>query len=192
MALTSPFPVIQAARRAPISSRALTLRACRHGIAVFMPLTPGAVALGRRPSRTSCHPAPTPTSPRARSRAKRVLREKHSELSLREAYGGRRAHCRPPLLCAGPARQFGGAKPLPGSGVLRASETQGRHWKAGHKARGVKHASPPGPRRPQFVAATARRSRRANRPLSRLSGVGGHPGMVRSTGMTEATGPTQA
>jgi hypothetical protein len=137
-------------------------------------------------------PRPNTYIPARRSRAKRVLRAKHSELSLREAYGGRRAHCRPPLLCAGPARQFGGAKPLPGSGVLRASETQGRHWKAGHKARGVKHASPPGPRRPQFVAATARRSRRANRPLSRLSGVGGHPGMVRSTGMTEATGPTQA
>ena len=149
--LTSPFPVIQAARGAPISSRALRLRACRHGIAVCIALTPGAVALGRRPSRTSCHPARGSTSPRAVAERKRasharrqapapfagkksVLRTKLSELRLREAYGGRRAHCRPPSLCAGPARQLGGAKALPGSGAWRASETQGRRREAGTKS----------------------------------------------------------
>jgi hypothetical protein len=41
-------------------------------------------------------------------------------------------------------------------------------------------------------APTPRRSRSAIRPLSRASGVGGHPGMVRFTGMTEETAPTQA
>jgi len=155
---TSPFPVIQAARGAPISSRALRLRACRHGIAVFIPLTPGAVALGRRPSQTSCHPAPMPTSARAalsasalatqdakrpsRSRAKRVLRTKLSGLSLREAYGGRRAHCRPPSLSAGPARQLGEQRPCPVRGCCGLAKRKG--VARAQSKRGAQHACPPG------------------------------------------------
>src|SRR5262245_15921953 len=41
-------------------------------------------------------------------------------------------------------------------------------------------------------AAPALASIRAIRPLSNASGGGGQPGIVRSTGRTEATAPTQA
>ena len=95
----------------------------------------------------------------------------------------------PFVVCRACATAWG-AKALPGSGVLRASETQGR--RPGTKQARSTARLPPGLHRPQFAAATARRSRRANRPFSRLRGVGGQPGMLRSTGMTAATGPTQA
>lgn len=51
---------------------------------------------------------------------------------------------------------------------------------------------PPGGYDALSLPPAPRPSMRAIRPLSRASGVGGQPGMVSCTGITEETGPTQA